>query len=527
MPRKASGSSWTFISEEELYGGYRGRKTAVNHASCPEKIRALLEMTDYYEVDEERRTDAFLKQARFMEEYEDDYRMRSLPVHHIYAAYQELSADELRGYFSWRTRIRRGEKAPGSRDFRRLYTAELINLIGVSSPQEAFDALLRLQASAGEGGEFLPGLSLKGVLRDFVIAYGMEQDLALAYCIEDWDTEAANLALAAADRADDYSLYEAVRTLVGDQIDASRFLPQIRGDACHVIARVLRILTLREREQKGSGIFDRILGPVKKREHTMFSWLPFRSSLPDGYVYEVDPVRSYEYRGGRWTCSSYAQWRNPDEVRALSEIVRECERLLRKSFHYKNALPDRRKDPQTARLITSVIEAWLKEKADRNRPKVHIDLTKLSEIRRSAAITRDRLLEGTGEDGSAPDDMLWDAMAAPVGMAADSSENGQEREAAKPAAPAAETAGAAEKPLTQISETTEGIFTVEESTFLGLLLDGKPWKEFITGRHLMLSVFVDSINEKAYDELGDSVVEIEDGVPVLVEEYAEDVREMI
>ena len=43
----------------------------------------------------------------------------------------------------------------------------------------------------------------------------------------------------------------------------------------------------------------------------------------------------------------------------------------------------------------------------------------------------------------------------------------------------------------------------------------------------MLSVFADEINEKVYDELGDVILEIEDGKPVLVEEYLDDINNML
>ena len=43
----------------------------------------------------------------------------------------------------------------------------------------------------------------------------------------------------------------------------------------------------------------------------------------------------------------------------------------------------------------------------------------------------------------------------------------------------------------------------------------------------MLSVFVDGINEKAYDLLGDTILEIEDGMPVLISDYCEDVKAMV
>ena len=527
---RGNSSSWTFISEEELYGRRGTREGTVNAGSLPEKLRKLLEMTRTYETDDRKRTEAFLEQAAYMADYEEDYRMRGIPVRHIFVAYQEMQPDELRGYFAWRTRIRAGEKAAGGRDFTRLYAAELINLAGVSSAQEAFDRLLYLQASAGGSDTLLADASLKHVLRDFVIAHNLGHDLALAYCIDDPEKEAADLGLAYADTVDDHTLYAAVRTLAGDQIDGSRFLPMIEEDACHVIARTVRIISAKEKAQKGKGLLERLLGPVRKKPHTMFS------------RYEVDPVRAYEYTDGTWYCCSYSSYRNPDEIQNLAGIVRECERLLRKSFHYKNALPDRRKDPQTAALISDVIRGWMEEKARRMRPEIQIDLKKLSGIRAAADITRERLLEGTedAQESGGLSDLLWDAMPKPPEMAgaipeqpetADIESETRGSDDARPIPPVPLNTSenyAVTTPIGRDSARTgeSSVFTADENEFLRLLLEGKPWKEFISERQLMLSVFADGINEKAYDILGDTILEVEDGTPSLVSDYLEDVKQM-
>ena len=488
--------SWTFISEEELFGGQNRRAGNVPGSEVPERIRDLLEMTRHYELSEEKRTSDFLKQAAFMADYEcGEYRMRSIPVHHLHTGYQEMNADELQGYFSWRTRLRRKEAVPVTRDFIRLYTAEQINLIGVSSPQEALDNLLWLKAYVQDRSGLLSDALMKNVIRDFIIAHDLDHDLALAYCIEDPAAEAAALALMQSDIADDYSLYEALRSLAGERIDGSKFLPQVPEDACHVIARAFRALNERQKELKGKGFTQQLPGSAVRVKHTMFAWLPFRSKQPDGYRYEVDPVRSYEYSQGIWYCSCCGSWKDQDVIRTISDIIRECERLLRKTFHYKNALPDRRKDPQTAKLISDIIAQWMKEKEARNRPQVRIDLTKLSGIRTAADITRERLLEGTTELDDLPVPYT-DVFEVPAP---------QEKDAA----------------------AASSVFTPEEAQFLKLLLEQGPWEEYLAGKQRMLSVFADEINEKVYEELGDVILEIEDGKPVLVEEYLDDIKTML
>ena len=60
----------------------------------------------------------FLLQARFMADFEDDYDFRG-DFSAYYPTYADMTTGQLRGYFSWRTKLRRGvyERAPLSFEF--------------------------------------------------------------------------------------------------------------------------------------------------------------------------------------------------------------------------------------------------------------------------------------------------------------------------------------------------------------------------------------------------------------------------
>ena len=74
--------------------------------------------------------DTFLKQGRLLADYEDDFEFSGDPIRY-YPTYQSLTDDELRGYFAWRSRIRKGIFADGPATFVFLYIYELLNNIGV------------------------------------------------------------------------------------------------------------------------------------------------------------------------------------------------------------------------------------------------------------------------------------------------------------------------------------------------------------------------------------------------------------
>ena len=84
----------------------------------------------------------FCRQARFMADHEDDFDYRGEFVQY-FPTYQAMNSLQLRGYFSWRTQVRRGNVQPTSLSFVFVYIYELLNLVGVDSPTAAF-AQLRL-----------------------------------------------------------------------------------------------------------------------------------------------------------------------------------------------------------------------------------------------------------------------------------------------------------------------------------------------------------------------------------------------
>jgi len=83
----------------------------------------------------------FYRQAKFMEYFEDDYTgVREFSMYS--PCYQQLGYEELRTYFTWRTSVRRGKMARASLSSVFLYIYELLANIGVGSPVEGLDKLM-------------------------------------------------------------------------------------------------------------------------------------------------------------------------------------------------------------------------------------------------------------------------------------------------------------------------------------------------------------------------------------------------
>ena len=91
----------------------------------------------------EARAANFLRQGRFMADYEDDAGWAGMIFACYFPTYHDLTTRQLRGYFAWRTRVRKGDYQPIAASAAYIYLYELLNLIGAASPE---DALRRLKA---------------------------------------------------------------------------------------------------------------------------------------------------------------------------------------------------------------------------------------------------------------------------------------------------------------------------------------------------------------------------------------------
>ena len=58
------------------------------------------------------------------------------------------------------------------------------------------------------------------------------------------------------------------------------------------------------------------------------------------------------------------------------------------------------------------------------------------------------------------------------------------------------------------------------------LMAGKSVSGYVKQHHLLTEVLADSINEKLFDEIGDSVIEIAGAEPELVEDYRDDLSDL-
>ena len=106
----------------------------------PERIRKMRHLYEYGRESVRDRAGNFYRQAVFMQDFEDDYPWKG-DFFRYFPTYHDLDTRQLRGYFTWRARLRKGDfrKIPTSAAY--IYVYELLNGVGADSPGEVLKKL--------------------------------------------------------------------------------------------------------------------------------------------------------------------------------------------------------------------------------------------------------------------------------------------------------------------------------------------------------------------------------------------------
>ena len=136
-------------------------------------------------------TRLFYEQARLMEDFEDN-----CPYHgqfqSYYPTYRTMTDRQLRGYFTWRARVRAGQVEQTAASFAYVYLYELLMGIGVEPGRKAFDAI---EAFWKTYRQFDPGMDryVPEWLVDYVVEHDLPAELAAPYAHLEHDAAIAVL----------------------------------------------------------------------------------------------------------------------------------------------------------------------------------------------------------------------------------------------------------------------------------------------------------------------------------------------
>ena len=433
------------------------------------------------------RESIFLKQAKLLANYEDDFEFCDNMVRY-FPTYQSLTDRELRGYFSWRTKLRKGniQKAPLSFAF--LYIYELINQIGVSDPMDGYQKLIAFRDCYGKlDDRILPYLDRW--LTDYVVYYELDANLLADSRAVQFDRSITVLDLIC--EQEDAKIMYALNQLAPKWLSRSKFYATYQADCNAVITRVLRRISGHYATRTKKAMVEQFFGKFSEYQTRLFDTAVFCDPLKKrNCEYALDERRIYRCKNGLWTITKHTAPLHSNAK--LEDILKTIDAVMREEFAYKHPIKYETDTKWMIKIIREETQKFLAEKKAKEAKKITIDYSMLSRIRKEAAVTQEKL--------TVDEDIEELPILEPV------IENIPVLEALQPLQPSEAC------PLTATEYRLLRCLLCEESI------------SWVQSEGHLLSVLVDGINEKLYDTFMDSVL---DDSPALIEDYIEDLKEMV
>lgn len=364
----------------------------------------------------------FVSQAELAADYEDDLPYNGTFMHY-FPTYCAMSDVQLRGYFTWRTHVRRGDVRRASLSFAFVYLYELINGIGVVDAAGGFRELRRFCAAYRQIDDRIDRYA-RIWLDDYVIYHGLDarllgsyskplgetlhvgdagsssEDVPLAYedallllAREEGEegvpsaegavpaTEAAPArrfspagAVPPAEEAapatgtgarmplSDERLAEVLSALASPQLSKSRLYRDDPAALQRVAAGTWLALSAYYRKHRKTTLFRHLFGVKARYAYAMFRSAVFweRRPHPD-VVYRASATRCYVCRNGRWQCEQF--YRAGERSSELGRVLRAVDGRLRERLDYPHKLKEARVPKYLLAIIDKQIDALLAQRA--------------------------------------------------------------------------------------------------------------------------------------------------------------------
>ena len=421
-----------------------------------------------------------------MEDYTDVYDYGE-EIHKSYPTYRDFNTEELRAYFSWRSQVRKGVFPFAPRAFICMYAYEIINGIGISSPEQGIERLKQIVSV------FTPGEpDLARMIKRWTVDYCVynELDPSLAADQPDLIYDNALIKLIDWESTPDDELFSAISALSGYQIERSQFYCSDQEIFSEAAVRVFRRLSEFFRSNRKNSLCETFFGHRTEMNCRLFEFAVFYDRQPARSTdYELDPIHTYTCRNGAWRCSRYYGSRSRSQQ--LGEILKMLDYLLRERTDYRYKLRPAKVTKVISDIINKELDAIDAEKNRRKAMEIEIDLSKIEGIRAAADVTRDKLIVEEEEVSPTP------------------------------------VAASEPEPAPVQENSTDSPLSDSERLFLQALLNGGDWASAARQTGEMPSLLADSINDKLFDLFGDTVIDCSADVPEVIEDYAEELKNYV
>ena len=467
----------------------------------PERLRQMQNLYEYEDYSPEMKCWNFCRQGKFMEDYEDNAPWNGDFHHPFPATYHNLNIKQLRGYFTWRSHVRKGNFQPIATSLAYIYIYELLNGIGVEPGMDALEKMQDFVTGYLDSGIGDQGMrnTIRRWMFQYSVLYDLPPDLARQYADPvTLERDAALTVLRAPESVSDAELFSALLVLSNKKLGQSPVIKKFDDQGKHLFASCWRRV-LRFCRPNGTDFFTACFG-----EPQTVIWKPLsnaiywesQKSLDAPYV--LDDCREYTCSDGRWYEKSFDKLYDQSRFHTF---LHETDRILRERLKTGHYLKRKSGDAWISSFVEKAIQEQQQEDEDAARPKITLDLSHLEQIRQDARVTRDSLLTDEETD-TAVDSLEPQKANTPAGAGDDD-------------------------PSPEAVEDTRQTLDPTHRQILQALLRGETVALALKANHVMPSIVADTINRAFLDEVGDNVLECDGDTITLVEDYRDDLLEIL
>lgn len=504
----------------------------------------------------------FYRQGLQMADFEDDCPYNGT-FKSYFPTYNAMSDRQLRGYFTWRARVRRGTVEETSTSFAFLYLYELICGIGVDNPLDGFN---KIKAFWDAYRAFEPGIDrfARVWLQDYAVFHELDPKLLRDSKTVMFDNALIELRRAARDlvpapapsgqapkrrknsepilplppdEAREERLMAAINALSTYNLNNSRLDRSHHRDLRHVACAVYVRMARYYDTHRKTGIVASLFGEETAMPYTMFaSAVFFAPNRHEDCEYRLDPIHIYRCQNGFWECMRIHGSRQKSSK--LGEMMRACDQRLRLALDPTHPLKEEKVPKYLAKIIDDEIVAWLSWDAAHQPVKINIDLSQLGHIRSAAAQTREALLIDEEREEGAPveaeatlidqpsTESAPDTTAEPGKMTIQQDEPGEPTVSTEEFGVVAPLLVSVPASVTPAPTEAANKLAPAADAFLRALLEQNAAQATSAVERSGQSedMLVDSINEALFDLVGDTVIEFGTAGPQIIEDYEADVR---
>ncbi|MCB2353026.1 TerB N-terminal domain-containing protein [Clostridium estertheticum] len=461
--------------------------------NIPQKILDMRKLYEHGDGSFRQKSRNFYIQGKFMEDYEDDCPWEG-ELRCYFPTYHDLRLNQLRGYFTWRTEIRKGNYQRISTSLAYLYLYELENGIGTTSVEDSLRKMKEFEIEYLDSaiGDESMRKNLHRWMLELAILNGVEPDIAYGYAdTEMIEKDRALVVLRNPNSYSDQEIFKALCTFYGNKLSTSVVIKKYEAEGIHLFAEVWRLASAQYRKESKS-LFKACFGSQRSyRWYPLSNAIYFNEQSPEPITYILNESREYSFKDDVWSEQSYHKLHFNKQK--FDGLIHESDRRLRVYLKTGHPLRERSEETWASPYIDAVIEIDKKIKAEAAKPKVSIRFSDLDKIRKDSLETMDSLL--TEEDTQ---DIAVVSVIKKESMEADSSNK---------------------VIILPLDDT--------QIQILMMLLEGKSVKSLILDQHGLPEVIADSLNEALFDEIGDTVVACDFETITLVEDYREDISRML